>query len=155
MMNTNGLNNAEAIEQRQRYVEAWNNTMISIWQEQITLLDVIDTEQLLQSPISLPIRADGRFFEINLTQQFLEYGLWQDYGTGKEVSRDNTGDIGRAKVRERRQWFSKKYYSSVLNLRDFMADSVGQEFCGIFTEMFNDGLFKSMTDYYRRNKRAI
>lgn len=155
MMNTNGLNNAEAIEQRQRYVEAWNNTMISIWQEQITLLDVIDTEQLLQSPISLPVRADGRFFEINLTQQFLEYGLWQDYGTGKEVSRDNTGDIGRAKVRERRQWFSKKYYSSVLNLRDFMADSVGQEFCGIFTEMFNDGLFKSMTDYYRRNKRAI
>lgn len=155
MMNTNGLNNAEAIEQRQRYVEAWNNTMISIWQEQITLLDVIDTEQLLQSPISLPVRADGRFFEINLTQQFLEYGLWQDYGTGKEVSRDNTGDIGRAKVRERRQWFSKKYYSSVLNLRDFMADSVGQEFCGIFTEMFNDGLFKSMTEYYKRNKRAI
>lgn len=155
MTKTNGLNNAEAIEQRQRYVEAWNNTMLSIWQEQITLLDVIDTGQLLQSPISLPVRADGRFFEINLTQQFLEYGLWQDYGSGKEVSRGNNGDIGRVKVRERRQWFSKKYYSSVLKLRDFMADSVGQEFCGIFTEMFNDGLFKSMTEYYKRNKRTL
>lgn len=155
MTKTNGLNSPEAIEQRQRYVEAWNNTMLSIWQEQITLLDVIDTGQLLQSPISLPVRADGRFFEINLTQQFLEYGLWQDYGTGKEVSRGNNGDIGRVKVRERRRWFSKKYYSSVLKLRDFMADSVGQEFCGIFTGMFNDGLFKSMTDYYKRNKRTL
>ena len=149
------LDNAEAIEQRQRYVEAWNNTMISIWQEQITMLDVIDTGQLLQSPISLPVHADGRFFEISLTQQFLEYGLWQDYGTGREISRGNKGDIGRVKVRERRQWFSKKYYSSVLNFRDFMADSVGQEFCGIFTEMFNDGLFKSMTEYYKRNKRTL
>ncbi len=155
MTKTNGLNSAEAIEQRQRYVEAWNNTMLSIWQEQITLLDVIDTGQLLQSPISLPVRADGRFFEINLTQRFLEYGLWQDYGTGREVPLKNNGDIGRAKVRERRQWFSKRYYSSVLNLRDFMADSVGQEFCGIFTEMFNDGLFKSMTEYYKRNKRTL
>ncbi len=155
MTKTNGLNSTEAIEQRQRYVEAWNNTMLSIWQEQITLLDVIDTGQLLQSPISLPVRADGRFFEINMTQQFLEYGLWQDYGTGKEVSRVNNGDLGRVKVRERRRWFSKKYYSSVLKLRDFMADSVGQEFCGIFTEMFNDGLFKSMTDYYKRNKRTL
>ena len=145
----------QAIEQRQKYVEAWNNTMISIWQEQITLLDVIDTGQLLQSPISLPVRADGRFFEIALTQQFLEYGLWQDYGTGREVPLKNKGDIGREKVRERRQWFSKKYYSSVLNFRDFIADSVGQEFRGIFTEMFNDSLFKSMTEYYKRNKRTL
>lgn len=155
MTNTNGLNNAEAIEQRQRYVEAWNNTMISIWQEQITMLDIIDTGQLLQSPISLPVHADGRFFEISLTQQFLEYGLWQDYGTGREISRGNKGDIGQVKVRERRQWLSKKYYSSVLNFRDFMADSVGQEFCGIFTELFNNGLFKSITEYYKRNKRTL
>lgn len=155
MTKTNGLNSAEAIEQRQRYVEAWNKTMITIWQEQITLLDVIDTKQLLQSPIALPVRADGRFFDINLTQQFLEYGLWQDYGTGREVPLKNKGDIGRTKVRERRRWFSKKYYSSVLNFRDFMADSTGQEFLGIITRQFNDGLFKSMTEYYKRNKRTL
>lgn len=155
MTKTNGLNDADAIEQRRKFVEAWNETMLTIWQEQITLLDVIDTGQLLQSPISIPVRADGRFFELTLTQQFLEYGLWQDYGTGREVPIGNKGDIGRTKVRERKRWFSPKYYSSVLNLRDFMADSVGQEFCGAFTEMFNDSLFKSMTEYYKRNKRAI
>lgn len=182
MTKTNGLNNAEAIEQRQRYVEAWNKTMITIWQEQITLLGVIDTKQLLQSPISLPVRADGRFFDINLTQQFLEYGLWQDYGTGREFRPKNGGNLEfldssyreehrldkprkvgpkwgggmtSGKPRKRRRWFSKKYYSSVLKFRDFMADSVGQEFCGIFTEMFNDRLFKSMTEYYKRNKRTL
>lgn len=149
------LTEQQALEQRQRYVEAWNKTMISIWQEQITLLDVIDTGQLLQSPISLPLRTDGRFFEIYLAQQFLEYGLWQDYGTGKETPRGNSGDIGRQKVRARRRWFSKKYYSSVLNLRDFIADSVGMEFCGVFTEMFNDDRFKQITEYYKQNNRAL
>ena len=155
MTNAIGLNNADAIDQKQRYVEAWNSTMLSIWREQITLLDVIDTGQLLQSPVSLPVRSDGRLFNLNITQQFLEYGLWQDYGTGRETPRGNSGDIGRPKIRERRQWFSRKYYSSVLNLRDFFADSIGLEFCGIFTEMFDDRLFKSMTEYYKRNKRPL
>lgn len=155
MTKTNGLNDADAIEQRRKYVEAWNDTMLTIWREQITLLDVIDTGQLLQSLISLPVRADGRFFEISLSQQFLEYGLWQDYGTGREVPRENKGDIGREKVRERRRWFSTKFYSSYLNLRDFIADSVGQEFCGLYTKAFNDGLFKQMTEYYKRNKRSL
>lgn len=155
MTKTNGLNDAEAIKQRQQYVEAWNKTMISIWQDQIKSLEVFDTWQLFQSLISLPVRTDGRFFELNITQQFLEYGFWQNYGTGREVPLKNKGDIGRPKVRERRRWFSKKYYTSVLNLRDFIADNVGQEFCGVFTEMFNDGLFKSTTEYYKRNKRTL
>ena len=32
-----------AIEERAKYVAAFNDTMIKIWQEQITLLGVIDT----------------------------------------------------------------------------------------------------------------
>jgi len=28
--------------------------------------------------------------EVHLSQAFLEYGLWQDYGTGKEVTRGNS-----------------------------------------------------------------
>ena len=31
----------QAIEERQKYVTAFNDTMIKIWKEQITLLDVI------------------------------------------------------------------------------------------------------------------
>ena len=128
----------QAQDEREKYVMAFNDTMIKIWQEQITLLGVIDTHQLLRSPISLPIRSDGRFYEVGLSQAFLEYGLWQDYGTGKETPRGNSGDIGRDKVRKRRRWFSRKYYASVMNIKEFFADNLGKEFQGIMSDIFNE-----------------
>lgn len=131
-----------AFEERKRYVLAFNDTMLKIWQEQITLLDVIDTRKLLASPKALPVRADGRFVEVGLSQMFLEYGLWQDYGTGRETPRGNSGDIGCDKVRQRRRWFSKKYYSSVMNIRDFFADNLGREFQGIIADSFDDKTFR-------------
>lgn len=125
-----------AQEAREKYILAFNQTMIQIWQERITLLEVIDTGLLLRSPIAFPVRADGRFFEVTLSQAFIEYGLWQDYGVGRETPRGNSGDIGRAKVRKRRPWFSKKYYASVLNLRDFLGENIGREFQGIIADTF-------------------
>ena len=126
----------KAQEEREKYIKAWNETMLRIWQERITLLEVIDTGRLLASPVALPVRADGRFVEVTLSQEFLEYGLWQDYGVGRETPRGNSGDIGRAKVRQRRPWFSKRYYASVLNLRDFFGDNLGREFQGIMADTF-------------------
>jgi hypothetical protein len=76
------------------------------------------------------------------------------FGTGKEIpcSRSTTigdacqsknhGDIGREKKRVAKKWFSKKFYSSVLNLRDFLADNIGQSFVGIVA--------KALDDNYRR-----
>ena len=126
----------EAQEEREKYIKAWNETMLRIWQERINLLEVIDTGRLLASPVAMPVRADGRFVEVTLSQEFLEYGLWQDYGVGRETPRGNSGDIGRAKVRQRRPWFSKRYYASVLNLRDFFGDNLGREFQGIMADTF-------------------
>ena len=154
--------------------------MIKIWQEQITLLGVIDTGALLASPKAIAMRADGRFFEVSLSQAFLEYGLWQDYGTGRETPRKssaerelahtsaeaqpglrlrhprgNSGDIGRTnrgssesrgefarampshdrgrrgQRRQRRKWFSRKYYASVINIKEFYEDNIGKSFAGI------------------------
>ena len=62
----------QAQQEREKFVTAFNDTMLRIWQEQITLLGVIDTGALLASPKSLPVRADGRFFEVGLSQYFLE-----------------------------------------------------------------------------------
>lgn len=138
----NDITQTSAQEEREKYVLAFNDTMIKIWKEQITLLGVIDTKSLLRSPISLPVRADGRFFEVGLSQAFLEYGLWQDYGTGRETPRGNSGDIGRDKVRKRRRWFSRKYYASVMNIRDFFADNLGKEYQGIIADSFNDKIFR-------------
>ncbi len=136
------ISQQQAQQEREKYVLAFNDTMLKIWQEQITLLDVIDTRSLLRSPMAFPVRADGRFFEVGLSQAFLEYGLWQDYGTGKETPRGNSGDIGREKKRKRRRWFSKKYYSSVMNIRDFFAYNLGREFQGIIADSFDDKNFR-------------
>ena len=130
------LRNAQA--EREKYVLAFNNTMLKIWREQITLLDVIDTGRLLRSPKSVAVRTDGKFIEATLSQGFLEYGLWQDFGTGKEIPRGNSGDIGREKKRVAKRWFSRKYYASVMNIRDFMADSIGHEFVGLVARAIDD-----------------
>ena len=131
----------QAQDEREKYVMAFNDTMLKIWQEQITLLGVIDTHSLLRSPTALPVRTDGRFFEVGLSQAFLEYGLWQDYGTGRETPRGNSGDLGREKVRGRRRWFSRKYYASVMNIKEFFADNLGKEYQGILSDIFdNKGL---------------
>lgn len=112
--------------------------MLKIWKEQMTLLDVIDTGALLRSPKSLPIRADGQFIELGLSQSFLEYGIWQNFGTGKETPRGNKGDIGRKKVRQKKPWFSRKYFASVMNLRDFLADNLAKEFVGVVAQSLDD-----------------
>ena len=124
--------------EREKYVLAFNDTMLKIWQEQITLLDVIDTGHLLNSVKALPVRADGRFVEIGLSQLFTEYGLWQDFGTGKEIPRGNHGDIGREKKRIAKKWFSKKYYASVMNIRDFLSENLAEEFTGIVAQFLDD-----------------
>lgn len=125
------------IEERRKYVNAFNTTMVNIWKEQITLLGVIDTGSLLSSVLPLRQIADGNVTEVELSQTFLEYGLWQDYGVGAETPRGNSGDLGRQKTRKRRRWFSKKYFASVFNIRDFMAESLGREFCGVLSNAFD------------------
>ncbi len=125
-------------EEREKFVFAFNRTMITIWCEQITLLNVIDTGRLLRSLKALPVRADGRFIEIGLSQSFLEYGLWQNFGTGKEIPRGNSGDLGRERKRQKKPWFSRKYYASVMNLRDFLAYNIAHEFVGIVARSLDD-----------------
>ena len=129
----NRITEQQALQERQKFVTAFNDTMLRIRQEQITLLGVIDTGALLSSPKAFPLRADGRFMEVGLSQAFLEYGLWQDYGTGRETARGNSGDLGRAKKRQRRRWFSRKYYASVMRLKEFYEENVGRTFSGILS----------------------
>ena len=140
-MNGNShITEQQAQKEREKFVTAFNDTMVKIWQEQITLLDVIDTGALLASPKGIAMRADGRFFEVSLSQAFLEYGLWQDYGTGRETPRGNSGDIGRAKVRQRRKWFSRKYYASVMNIKEFYETNIGKAFNGIISNALNKNI---------------
>lgn len=142
----------DPILSRQKFVEAWNKTMIDIWQEKIHYFGIEDTYSLYRSPMVLGVRADGRFYDITLSQKFLEYGLWQNFGTGRNTAKGNThkhDQDGWENKRQRRPWMSPKYYASVMNLRDFYAESLGQEFVGMFANLDPDNL-RRRSKYYRK-----
>ena len=150
------------IEERRQFVDAWNETMIDMWQTQIARYKVIDTGALYNSPILTRYDADGRILSIDIAFSFLEYGVWQKFGTGREFSTQNPanspGDVAclGEEYREKhhlneprkrgprwgggytsgfpripRDWFSSKYYRSVMAMKEFMAYSVGEEFKGL------------------------
>lgn len=143
----NGLTEKSGAEERAKYVTGFNETLMQMWQEQINLLGVVDTGALLQSLSHMPVSCDGKFLEVTLSQEFLEYGIWQDLGSGRETYIGNKGDMGRERVREVRPWFSKKYYSSVMNLRDFMAENIGKEFLGVMSEAFSAKNLRKNSNY--------
>jgi hypothetical protein len=140
MQLSNSKSNPE--EERRKYVSAFNTTMIKIWREQIALLGVIDTGALYRSTIAVGMNADGKFTSVTLSQSFNTYGVFQDYGTGRNTPRGNPGDIGHENRRIRRRWFSRKYYASVMNIREFFADNIGREFCNIISLALDQTAFR-------------
>lgn len=117
----------KSLEERRKYVTAFNATMIKIWREQIALLGVVDTGALYRSTVAVSMTADGEFTSVTLGQSFNHYGLFVDYGTGSNTPKGNPGDIGRDNKRRRRRWFSRKYFASVMNIREFFADNLGKQ----------------------------
>lgn len=113
--------------EREKYVQAFNTTMLKIWREQIILLGAIDTGALYRSVLAVGMKADGKFTSVSLSQKFNLYGLYVDYGTGSNTPRGNPGDIGKANARKRKRWFSRKYFASVMNIREFFADNLGKD----------------------------
>lgn len=145
----------ESIESRAKYVEAWNTTMTQIWQERIQKLGVYETPRrknrsdephLYDSLRYFPVKHDDTYMELTLHFSFPEYGIFQDLGVGREKYRGNPGDIGdfqqthdaARKFRDRRKWFSTKWYASVMNIKDFMARSIGDQFVGICATTFEE-----------------
>lgn len=144
----------QTIEERQKYVEAWNTTMTQIWQERIIKLGVFEAPRrkqragqphLLDSLLYFPVKHDDMYMELALHFTFPEYGLFQDRGTGREKWLGNPGDIGETtksgrarKFREVRPWFSIKYYASIMNMKDFMARSIRDQFVGMLSTTFDN-----------------
>ena len=134
--------------EREKYVKAFNATMIKMWREQITLLGVIDTGALYRSTVALGMTAEDKFTSVTLSQAFNTYGIFVDYGTGSNTPRGNSGDLGEGFVnrRKRKRWFSRKYYASVMNIQEFFADNLGRECClTISSALSPDTMRKSVT----------
>lgn len=120
-----GTTDAAQLE-RERYVKAFNDTMVKIWREQIALLGVVDTGALYRSVVSAGMTADGKYTNVTLKQNFNLYGLYVDQGVGSNTWRGNPGDLGYDNRRKRRRWFSRKHYASLMNLQEFFAENLGR-----------------------------
>lgn len=145
----------DAVEARKKYIHAWNKLLLDIWHEKIYALKVIDTSMLYKSLKVLKEQADESVTTVTLAQGFLEYGLWQDFGTGKEVPIGNPGDIGRAKRRVPRPWFSPKYFYSSMRIRDFFIDSLAEEFIGITLRNLDKDYLRRNSQYYQSKSNVF
>lgn len=141
-------NITDPVQVRERYVKQWNTTMVDIWKEKIQKLGIVDTGALYNSVISLPVRANGQFTELSIVHEFNMYGIYQDRGTGSNTPIGNGGALlSGGNARKKREWYSLKYYASVCNIRDFLADSIGKEFVGVVKRELDAANGKYIGDY--------
>lgn len=142
-------------DDKKKYMDAWADTMLNIWRDKITKLGVMDTTSLYQK------MERAVFFDENnqmVRHRFLEYGIYQDLGTGSGYKHGNDGNLdildpvyridhglNRArswngpkskghksgKPRKRKEWYSRAYYASVMVLKEHMSRMYAEEFVGI------------------------
>lgn len=58
----------DPINERRKFVEAWNKTMLEIWRERISKLKVINTGNLWRSPelINFDVDPEGRLVNLEI-----------------------------------------------------------------------------------------
>ena len=126
------------------YSQGWFDKMVEIWRDRLDVLGVHDTGHLRGS-------VKKGHFSIgeaggSLTFLYLEYGIYVDLGVGNGYRRDNGGDLPfldpayrlehhLGKPRQRRPWFNKSWYISVMVLKDKLADVIGEEFASLFDNL--------------------
>lgn len=169
-MSLNGSNRQEATaEDRKKYIAAWEKMMVDIWREKIMKLRVIDTTQL-HNQITGNISYSASDFS-TIQHKFLEYGIYQDCGTGRGYAHGNggnlefrderyrnkeyahkqrSGKVTLAEVRKPREWFSRAYFASVMVLKEQMAFMYGEEFCGLLVDRIEEANHKRSTSMRSR-----
>lgn len=128
--------------EREKYYRAFAGTLVKIWQEKIVLLNAVRSGDLYRSVATQSTSAEDGYLKMEFVHKFLEYGIYVNYGTGSNTWRGNPGDIGRENRRQRKMWFSTKYYASMMNIREFMAKNIGEEYCNIVTNALNASMIR-------------
>lgn len=144
-------------EDRLKYRDAWAKMMVTIWREKIERLHVVDTYKLHQE-ITENVTSSGS--ELSTIQhKFMEYGIYQDCGTGNGYKKGNGGNLeflderyreSRYEPRKPREWFSRAYFASVMVLKEQMAYMYGEEFCGLLVDKIEEANHKRSTSMRSR-----
>ena len=138
-------------EDRIKYQDAWAKMMVDIWREKIERLHVIDTYRLHQD-MNENLTTSGNELTI-IQHKFMEYGIYQDVGTGNGYSKGNGGNLefldptndNGQKHRKPREWFSRAYFASVMVLKEEMAYMYGEEFTGLLVDKIEEANRKRST----------
>lgn len=171
-MRTNGKNEnrpASTAEDRLKYQKEWEKMMVTIWREKIMRLHVVDTTSL-HNDITGNTLASGTDLA-TIQHKFLQYGIYQDCGTGRGYSKGNggklsfldpklrnkeyarkqkSGKVTLGEPRKPREWFSRAYFASVMVLKEQMAYMYGEEFCGMLVDKIEEANHKRSTSMRSR-----
>lgn len=154
---------AERIEQQQhKWLDEWSKKMIQIWQDKLSYWDIRRTGTLMGS-FKDSVTHNG--LSANIMMRFLQYGIYQAYGTGFGYAQGNSGnllfldpayrrehrlDIPRkvgpkwggymtsGEPRQRRDWFNPKLFGSMMRLRETMARMIGEEAAAVICDALDD-----------------
>lgn len=137
----NGKNNMQppvSEEDLHKYEEGWTKEMMVYWRERMLKLGIYRTGALYRS-------ITGTLNGKSIEHRFFEYGIYVAAGTGNGYYRGNPGDLEflkdwktSDKHRKKRDWFSRKYYSSVMRLSEFEASYYGQAYNGLIATALQD-----------------
>lgn len=121
-----------------RYERSWAQEMATYWRERMLRLGVYDTGRLYQSITGTVKRGANTSIEHN----FFKYGIYVAAGVGGDYGKRDDGTIKKnfetGKPRQKRDWFSKKYYSSVMKLNEFEAAFYGMAYQGLMATALQD-----------------
>lgn len=149
-MATNGNDIPKTAEELEEYERGWTDMMVNIWHEQLRQIDAIDSGSLYGSVTGSMAQGINPI----LQHQFNMYGIYIEKGTGYGYVHGNGGDLqfldedyrkeNRLDVprkrgpkwgggytsgepRQRRWWFTKKYYYSLHRLNETLQASYGEQ----------------------------
>lgn len=119
-------------EARRKYAQSYNKTMLAMWREKI-LLDkrtrAFKTGSLYKSADELrTAQVNSEATIMTFSYKYALYGLYVEQGVGRGYFHGNHGDIGaHRKPRRKRPWMNPKYFMSLMNIREFMAENLALE----------------------------
>lgn len=142
--------------------KAWAEMMVTIWRENILRLGIVDTMQL-HNKIEHRVMDTGG--QIQIAHEFMLYGIYVAKGVGNGYRRGNLGDLDilnkdyrrkhgldkprktgnrdsrgqvkytSGKPRERRDWFTPRYLSSIDVLTEVETQLYGHAYMGTLSNV--------------------
>ena len=128
------------VEARRKYAQAFNSTLINIWIDRVRHYDAINTGRLLNSLIATKFVIDSDASVMEFSQEFLDYGIYVDAGTGKETPKGESPDhfSSLTKRRVKKPWLTPRYYRSFCRIKEFLAESFALQAIGVYSTGLDD-----------------